>query len=206
VPQQRLGIFARDFFYRLIQPAPAGEDGNYRQHTKHRLANGGVGRGDGWRQKIQHRQAAQDSLENYAGYCSDCQPAHPAALVNAPGPYRHNDRQQADKFGDHAVRMLKLNPADHFGNLEQMPKAGWPIRDGQSGIVAGDEPAGNDQQESQRGNKDGKAMMRGVIGGRGQNCSLRVLIILASDSGSAANTNALDAERQNLETQRKGGS
>jgi hypothetical protein len=59
-----------------------------------------------------------------------------------------------------------------------MPKAGGPIRDGQSGIVAGDEPAGNDQQESQRGNKDGKAMMRGVIGGRGQNCSLRVLIIL----------------------------
>lgn len=118
VPQQRLGIFARDFFYRLIEPAPAGEDGNYRQHTKHRLANGGVGGGDGGREKIQHRQAAQDSLENYSGHCSDCQPAHPAALVNAPSPYCDNDRQQADKFGDHPVRVLKLYPADHFGNLE----------------------------------------------------------------------------------------
>ncbi len=61
-----------------------------------------------------------------------------------------------------------------------MPKARGPIRDGQTGIIAGDQPARDDQQESQRGNKHGKAMMGGVIGGRGQNCSLRVLIILAS--------------------------
>jgi hypothetical protein len=60
-----------------------------------------------------------------------------------------------------------------------MPKARGPIRDGQTGIVAGNQPACNDQQESQRGNKYGKPMMGGVIRGRGQNCSLRVLIILA---------------------------
>jgi hypothetical protein len=52
-----------------------------------------------------------------------------------------------------------------------MPEAGWPVRDGQTGVVAGDQPSGNDQQESQRGNKDSKAMMGGVICGRGQNCS-----------------------------------
>jgi hypothetical protein len=67
-----------------------------------------------------------------------------------------------------------------------MPKAGWPIRDGQSRVVAGDQPAGNNQQKSQRGNKYGKPMMRGVIGGRGQNCSLRVLIILTSGFGLTA--------------------
>jgi len=74
------------------------------------------------------------------------------------------------------MRVLKLYPADHFGNLKQMPKAGGPVRDGKTGVVAGDQPARNDQQESQRGNKNGKAMLSGVI--RGQNCSLKVLIIL----------------------------
>jgi hypothetical protein len=76
------------------------------------------------------------------------------------------------------VRVLKLYPADHLWNLEQMAKARRPVGDGQSGVVAGHEPACNDQQESQRGNKNSKAMMSGVIRGRGQNCSLRVLIIL----------------------------
>ena len=78
------------------------------------------------------------------------------------------------------MRVLKLYPADHLGNLEQMAKAGGPVRDGQTGVVAGDQPAGNDQQKSQSGDKNGKAMMCGVIRGRGQNCSLEVLIILAS--------------------------
>jgi hypothetical protein len=60
-----------------------------------------------------------------------------------------------------------------------MPEARWPVRDGQAGIVAGDQPAGDDQQESQSGNENRKAMLSGVIRGRGQNCSLRVPTILA---------------------------
>jgi hypothetical protein len=60
-----------------------------------------------------------------------------------------------------------------------MPEACWPVRDGQTGVVAGDQTSGNNQEESQRGNKNGKAMLGGVIRGRGQNCSLRVLNILA---------------------------
>jgi hypothetical protein len=75
--------------------------------------------------------------------------------------------------------VLKLYPANHLWNFEQMAKTGWPVGDGQTGIVAGDQPAGNDQQEGQRGNKHSKPMLSGVIRGRGQNCSLRVLIILA---------------------------
>lgn len=61
-----------------------------------------------------------------------------------------------------------------------MPEASWPVRDSQAGIVAGDQPSGNDQQEGQSGNKNSKPMMGGVIRGRCQNCSLRVPIILAS--------------------------
>jgi hypothetical protein len=55
-------------------------------------------------------------------------------------------------------------------------ETGGPIGDGQAGVIAGDQPSGHDQQKSQRGNKDGKAMMCGVIRGRTQNCSLRNLL------------------------------
>jgi hypothetical protein len=61
-----------------------------------------------------------------------------------------------------------------------MTEAGRPVRDGQSGVVTCDQPASDDQQESQRGNKDSKPVLSGVIRGRGQNCSLNVPIILAS--------------------------
>jgi len=74
--------------------------------------------------------------------------------------------------------MLKLYPANHLWDLEQMAEARRPVRDGQTGVVAGDQPSGNNQQEGQRGNKYGKAMLGGVIRGRGQNYSLEVLIIL----------------------------
>jgi hypothetical protein len=93
------------------------------------------------------------------------------------------------------MRVLKLYPADHFGNLEQMPKAGGPVRDGQTGVIAGDQPARNDQQESQSGHKNSKAMMSGVIRGRGQNCSLRVLIILASSFDSLAKMQTFETQR-----------
>jgi hypothetical protein len=68
-----------------------------------------------------------------------------------------------------------------------MTKAGRPVRDGQTGVVAGDQPAGNNQQKGQSGNKNGKAMMSGIVGGRGQNCSLKVPIILTSDVHRASN-------------------
>jgi hypothetical protein len=132
-----------------------------------------VGRGDGWRKKVQHRQPAQNSLNDHSGHRAQRQSAHPASLVHAPCPDGNNDRQQPHKLGNHAVRVLKLYPADHLGDFEQMAEARRPVRDGQAGIVAGDQPAGNDQQQSQRGNKYSKAMVGGVIRGRGQNYSLK---------------------------------
>jgi len=87
--------------------------------------------------------------------------------------------------------VLKLHAANQSGDLEQMPKAGRPVRNRQTGIVAGDQPSRNDQQESQRGNERSKPMMSGVIGGRGQNCSLRVPIILASVMIRRTNTKPL---------------
>ena len=70
------------------------------------------------------------------------------------------------------MRVLKLHPANHFGDLEQVPEACGPIRNGQAGIVAGNQPAGNYQQKSQCGDKYGETMLSGVIRGRGQNYSL----------------------------------
>jgi hypothetical protein len=50
-------------------------------------------------------------------------------------------------------------------------EAGWPVRDGQAGIVAGHQPAGHDQKESQYSDKDSKAMMCCIIRRRDQNYS-----------------------------------
>jgi hypothetical protein len=57
-----------------------------------------------------------------------------------------------------------------------MAKACRPVRDGQAGIVAGDQPSGHDQQKCQCGDKDGEAMLCGVIRRRGQNYSLENLL------------------------------
>jgi hypothetical protein len=94
------------------------------------------------------------------------------------------------------VNVLKLYSANQLGDLEQMPKAGRPVGDGQAGVVAGDQPSGNNQQEGQRGNENGKAMLSGVIRG-GQNCSLEVPIILASVLIRRPNTKPLKRKIQN---------
>jgi len=46
-----------------------------------------------------------------------------------------------------------------------MPEAGRPVRDRQAGIVAGDQPASDDQQKGQCGNKDSKTMLSCVVRG-----------------------------------------
>jgi hypothetical protein len=94
--------------------------------------------------------------------------------------------------------VLKLYAADHLWNLEQMAEARWPIRDGKTGVVAGDQAARNDQQERQSGNKYGKAMMSGVIRGRGQNCSLRVLVILTSGFDWLARYKTFETRRKGV--------
>ena len=77
------------------------------------------------------------------------------------------------------MRVLKLHAANHLRNFEQMAKARRPVRHSQPGIIARNQPAGNNQQESQTRNKHSKAMLSGVVCGRGQNSSWEVLVILS---------------------------
>ena len=65
------------------------------------------------------------------------------------------------------MRVLKLYPADHFGNLEQMSETGGPVRDGETSVVAGDQCTGNDEDKSRERRKNCEIMMRPVEG-RGQ--------------------------------------
>jgi hypothetical protein len=58
-----------------------------------------------------------------------------------------------------------------------MAKAGGPVRDCQPRVIAGDKPAGHNQQKSQHSDKDGKAMMSGVVRRRGQNSSRKLSIL-----------------------------
>jgi len=131
-----------------------------------------VRRGNGWWKKVQYRQPAENSLEDHSGHRTQGKPAHPAALVDAPGPESDDDGQQPDKLSYHAVAMLELHSTDHPRHLVKRTKRRRPVRYRQACIVAGHQPAGNNEQESQPGNKDCKTMMSCVVGGKIQNCSL----------------------------------
>jgi hypothetical protein len=145
VPKQGPRVLSGNHFGRFLQPASAGKDRDGRQHAKHGLPDRGMCGGDRGRQKVQDCEAAKHTLENYACHSAQRQSTHPAALVDAPRPYSNNNCQQTDELCDHAVRVLKFHTTDHFGQSKQMAEAGWPVRDRQPSIVAGDQPAGYQQ-------------------------------------------------------------
>jgi hypothetical protein len=67
-----------------------------------------------------------------------------------------------------------------------MAKTGGPVRNRQPCVVAGDQPARNNEQKGQNGNKDGKAMVSSVVG-RGTQKNSSKPSILAFSQGSTAN-------------------
>src|SRR5208283_1480057 len=119
--------------------------------------------GDGPRQKIQHRDAAEDPLADDGGQRNPAQDAHPLAGFDALRPNRHDDNQQADELSDHAMGVLVLHPVDHRRKLVQRTEGSRPIGNREAGILARDESAGDDQEKRGPGKKDGKAMVCLVI-------------------------------------------
>ena len=87
--------------------------------------------------------------------------------------------------------MFELHPANQLGNLEQMAKTRRPIRDSQAGVIAGYQPAGNKQQQSQSSNKYRETMLSGVIRGRGQNSSLKYQLFYSKISSGARDPHSL---------------
>jgi len=76
------------------------------------------------------------------------------------------------------VSVLELYSANHLVQRKP-PEAftGGPIWHGQPSVIAGNQATRNDQQKSQNGDDDSETMMGGVVPGRGQNSSLKPIIL-----------------------------
>jgi len=59
--------------------------------------------------------------------------------------------------------MFKPNPAYHVGHLIDRTEGGRPIRDRQTGVVAGDKSSSNDENKSSAGGKNSEAVMRPIV-------------------------------------------
>ena len=82
--------------------------------------------------------------------------ADPAARIDLPRPDRQDDRQEADRAGDHPVAVLVEDPADHLLERErehELAVGVRPVRHRQSGIGARDHAAGGNQ-EHRRGDDE----------------------------------------------------
>jgi hypothetical protein len=73
--------------------------------------------------------------------------------------------------------MLEFHAADHPRHLVERAETGRPVGHRQPGIVAGNQSAGNQQQECQDSDKNGEAMLRSVVPGIGQDSSLKPTIL-----------------------------
>ena len=99
--------------------------------------------------KKQHRDAAEQALQDHGAQRGEAEHAHPSARLGAPDPDRKNDREEADGAGDQPVAMLVEDPAHHVSHREREHRpavAGGPVRNGEPGAGARDKAAGNNQK------------------------------------------------------------
>ena len=75
----------------------------------------------------------------------DSQPAQPFPRFGAEKPDHRDDRQESHGGRDHAVAMLVEDAAFH--RWHQFSVGERPVGYGKPGVAAGDEPAGNHQQQ-----------------------------------------------------------
>ena len=89
--------------------------------------------------------------------------AQPAALFNPPGPEGKDDGEDAHEFRHHAVGVFVPYAANHVRHFVKGAKTGWPVGDGQTGVVTGNQRSGNDEDERGAGGEDGEAVQSAVI-------------------------------------------
>jgi hypothetical protein len=61
------------------------------------------------------------------------------------------------------MAMFVLHAANHARNLVEGTEGGRPVRDRQTGVIAGDQGSGDDQDESGAGGEDGEAMQSAMV-------------------------------------------
>src|SRR5439155_19002558 len=107
-----------------------------------------MGGGNSRRKKVEHGDSAQDALRDHGAQSSDSQNSYPATAIGSPCPDRENNREEAYKFRDHAMSVLESNAAYHLRHLVERAKGSWPIGNGETRVVAGDQSSCNDQHKS----------------------------------------------------------
>jgi hypothetical protein len=117
-----------------------------------------------WRRaEKQDGQSAEDALDDDGRERGQREKAQPAALFHSPGPDGENNGEQADEFCRHAMSMFVLDAANHLRDFVKGTKTGRPVGDRQTGVIAGDESSGNDQEQSGAGGEDGKAVQSAMV-------------------------------------------
>lgn len=59
--------------------------------------------------------------------------------------------------------MFKFNSANHLRHFVEGAEGSGPVGDGQSGVIAGDQRSGDDQDQGGAGGKDGEAMQATMV-------------------------------------------
>lgn len=145
---------ARLFFH----PFLSGENSHNDRNAEERLSQSGVSRRDRGRKEEKYCESAEDALGDHCAEGAPAQNPHPAPFIRTPGPDGQDDGQEASDLRDHAVRVLEFDSADELGNLVQRTEGGWPVRDRKSGVVAGDQRSGDDQEKRPAGENNSKTV------------------------------------------------
>src|SRR5277367_3424951 len=61
------------------------------------------------------------------------------------------------------MAVLILHASDHVGHFVERAESGWPIGNGETCVVAGDEGTRDDQKERDAGGKDGETVQSLVV-------------------------------------------
>ena len=113
---------------------------------------------------MQHGNPAENTLGDHGGERGPSQLAHPGTAVHLRGPDGQHDGQQSDELRDDAMPVFPADSADQrHGEVavghRPMIERGRPIGNGEPGVIAGDQGAGDDEQKSAEGDHGRKAMV-----------------------------------------------
>ena len=61
------------------------------------------------------------------------------------------------------MRVFELHASNHVGNLVNGSEAGGPVRDRETGVIAGDQGSRDDEDKSRARSEDGEGVVRAIV-------------------------------------------
>src|SRR6266568_1675540 len=104
-----------------------------------------------------------NSIRGCSSIRCQCQDPQPAALLHSPSPDCEDKREKPGYLRDHAMDVLKPHSTHQLRNLVPGAERRWPVRYGQSGVIAGYQRASNEEQKSPAGKGHRKPVVPLVI-------------------------------------------